>query len=131
MATSPTDTQKFRPYFTTAELAELIRCVKASSTNQSLLAYLEAFALKIDRGLLQSQLTVQPSMEQRLGMVPSSTSILAPTPIELYQQWKTDPTKLIPSQLAIVHTYRWENGFMTDEESARFEQSMLDGGSTI
>lgn len=127
--TTPSDTQKYRPYFTAAELSEIIRCVKTSSTNQSLLAYLEAFALKIDRGLLQSQLTLQPSMEQRLGMAPSSTNSLAPTPTELYQQWKTDPTKLIPVQLAIVHTYRWENGFMSDEESARFEQSMLDGSA--
>lgn len=122
---------KFRPYFTTAELTELIRCVKTSSTNQSLLAYLEAFAIKIDRGILQSQLTLQQPLEQRLGMVPSSKNTLAPTPTELYQQWKTDPTKLIPAQLAIVHTYRWENGFMTEEESSRFEQSMLSDDTNI
>lgn len=119
--------QKYRPYFTTSELSELIRCVKTASTNQSLLAYLEAFAIKIDRGILQSQLTLQQPLEQRLGLSPSSTNTLAPTPTELYQQWKTDPTKLIPSQLAIVHTYRWENGFMSDEESARFEADMLSG----
>lgn len=124
--------QKYRPYFTTSELAELIRCVKTSSTNQSLLAYLESFAMKIDRGILQSQLTLQPNLETKLGMAPIAANILnPPTPTELYQQWKTDPTKLIPSQLSIVHTYRWENGFMTDEESARFEADMLSGNVNI
>lgn len=122
--------QKFRPYFTTAELTELIRCVKTSSTNQSLLAYLEAFAMKIDRGLLQSQISVQPSIEQRLGLVQSIIST-APTPIELYQRWKTNPINLTPPQLAIIHQYRWENGFMDDEESARFEASMFSSGTNM
>ena len=124
--------QKFRPYFSPAELTEIIRCVKASSTNQSLLAYLEAFAIKIDRGVMSPQLTTNPpqSLESKLGLTGSSISALPgpvpPTPAELYTIWKSNPEYLSPPQLSIVHTYRWENGLMDNEESSRFEESMFD-----
>ena len=122
---------KFRPYFSPAELTEIIRCVKASSTNQSLLAYLEAFAIKIKHGVMQPQLTTAPSLESKLGLAGSSMSALPgpipPTPAELYTIWKSNPEFLSPPQLSIVHTYRWENGLMTDEESSRFETALFDG----
>ena len=126
---------KFRPYFSPAELTEIIRCVKAASTNQSLLAYLEAFAIKIKHGVMQPQLTTNPlsSLESRLGLTGSSISALPgpvpPTPAELYTIWKSNPEYLSPPQLSIVHTYRWENGLMTEEESNRFETALFDGAS--
>ena len=116
--------QKFRPYFSQSELAEIIRCVKAASTNQSLLSYLEAFAIKIDRGVMQPQLTTAPSLESKLGLE-SSIKPNLPTPAELHTIWLSSPDSLSPPQLAIVHTYRWENGFMDDEEAGRFEESMF------
>jgi len=124
---------KFRPYFSPAELTEIIRCVKASSTNQSLLAYLEAFAIKIKHGVMQPQLTTNPpqSLESKLGLGGSMQESLPgpvpPTPAELYTIWKSNPEFLSPPQLLIVHTYRWENGLMTEEESSRFETALFDG----
>lgn len=122
--------QKFRPYFSPAELTEIIRCVKSASTNQSLLSYLESFAIKIERGVMSPQLTTAPSLESRLGM-----SVLPgpnpPTAAELYSIYKSNPEYLSPPQLSIVHTYRWENGLMDDEESSKFEQSMFESGSPI
>ena len=129
--------QKFRPYFTPAELTEIIRCVKASSTNNHLLSYLEAFAMKIDRGIMSPQLTTSPvqSLESKLGLGGSTMSALPgpipPTPVELFAIFKSNPEYLSPPQLSVVHTYRWENGLMDEEECSRFEQSMLDGTSTI
>ena len=129
--------QKFRPYFTPAELTEIIRCVKASSTNNHLLSYLEAFAIKIDRGIMNPQLTTSPvqSLESKLGLGGSTMSALPgpipPTTFELFAIWKSNPEYLSPPQLAIVHTYRWENGLMDDEESSRFETALFDGTSTI
>jgi len=120
--------QKFRPYFSQAELAEIIRCVKASSTNQSLLSYLEAFAIKIDRGVMQPQLTTAPSLESKLGLG-SSTNPNLPTPAELHIIWQSSPDSLSPPQLSIVHTYRWENGLMSEEEASRFETALFDGPS--
>lgn len=117
--------QKFRPYFSPAELTEIIRCVKASSTNQSLLAYLEAFAIKIKHGIMQPQLTTAPSLESKLGIV-STIQPNHPSPAELHTIWQSNPDSLSPPQLSIVHTYRWENGLMSGEESSRFEESMFD-----
>ena len=125
--------QKFRPYFTATELAEIIRCVKASSTNQSLLSYLEAFAIKIKHGIMQPQLTTTPvpSLESRLGLGGSITNALPgpipPTAAELYRIWQSNPEYLSPPQLAMVHTYRWENGMMSDEEASKFETALFDG----
>ena len=128
--------QKFRPYFTPAELAEIIRCVKASSTNNHLLSYLEAFAMKIDRGIMNPQLTTNPpaTLESKLGLggsiIPSLPGPIPPTPVELFTIFKSNPEYLSPPQLAIVHTYRWENGLMDDEESSRFEAALFDGSAT-
>lgn len=121
---------KFRPYFSSAELTEIIRCVKASSTNQSLLSYLEAFAIKIKHGVMQPQLVTAPSLESKLGLGGSVINALPgpipPTPVELYTLWKSYPESLSPPQLAIVHTYRWENGLMDDEEASKFESALFD-----
>ena len=125
--------QEFRPYFSAAELTEIIRCVKSASTNQSLLAYLEAFAIKIDRGIMSPQLTTAPSLANRLGLGGSTTNSLPgpipPTPEELFTIFKSNPEYLSPPQLAMVHTYRWENGMMSDEEASRFETALFDGTS--
>ena len=129
--------QKFRPYFTTAELTEIIRCVKTASTNNHLLSYLEAFAIKIDRGIMNPQLTTSPaqSLESKLGLggsiIPSLPGPIPPTSAELFTIYKSNPEYLSPSQLSIVHTYRWENGLMDEEESSRFEAALFDGTSTI
>lgn len=114
---------KFRPYFSPAELTEIIRCVKASSTNISLIRYLEEFAMKIDRGIINKQLTLAPTVSDRLGF--NSESSPAPyNPAELLAIWKNNPEFLTPPQLEIVNCYRWEQGMMTSEQEMLYLQSI-------
>mgnify|MGYP000290530684 CR=1 FL=1 len=127
MAIPDQPSSKFRPYFTAPELSEIIRCVKASSTNTTLLRYLETFAMKIDRGILEPQLNLAPTLEQKLGMSPSGTPDY--NPAELYNIWTKNPEYLTPPQLAIVHQYRWENDKMSADEEIAYSTQIIQSRS--
>lgn len=128
----PSSANKYRPYFSAAELTEIIRCVKAASTNLPLITYLESFAMKIERSVITPQLTTQPSLADKLGMtveggshMPALPGPNPPTVPELFAIWKSNPEYLHPAQLAAVHQYRWEQGLMDAEEADRFEANIL------
>lgn len=117
--------QKFRPYFTPSELQEIIRCLKAAPTiSMPLLRYLESFSLKITRGIMQPQVTLQPSTEEKLGFTPQAIQQSAQ---ELWQEWLINPDKMTPPQMARIQQYRWENDMMDPVESAAYEDSLLSG----
>ncbi len=119
--------QTFRPYFTPAELAEVIRCLKtAPTTSPTLLRYLESFSLKITHGVMQPQYTAAPSLESRLGMDDSPTVPSIP-PAELYELWKVSPAKLLPKQIAAVQQYRYENSLMSPQEETAYVDSIMSG----
>lgn len=133
----PSSANKYRPYFSAAELAEIIRCVKAASTSLPLITYLETFAMKIERSVITPQLSLQPSLEQKLGMsvgggshIPALPGPNPPTAAELFAIWKSNPEYLHPKQLAAVHQYRWEAGLMDSEEAERYEDSVLSGSGS-
>lgn len=120
--------QKFRPYFSPAELQEIIRCLKtAPTTSPSLLRYLESFNLKITHETIQPQYTSKPSLEDRLGVSSSqsSPSSQQPTKEELYEAWKISPTSLLPKQIAIVQQYRYENSLMSPDEETAYVDSLM------
>ena len=126
----PSSNQKYRPYFTSSEFREIIRCVKSSSTNLTLIRYLESFALKIDHGTISSQLTTRPtlSIEQKLGIAMAHT----PTPVHtthnipsLHDRWVNDPASVTPGELSIIHQFRYENDLMTSEEESMYEASLM------
>jgi len=121
---SSSSANKFRPYFSPAELTEIIRCVKSSSTNINLLHYLENFAMKIDRGIISKQLTLAPTVSDRLGFNSPETSPAPYNPAELLAIWKANPEFLTPPQLEIVNCYRWEQGMMTNEQEQLYLQSI-------
>jgi hypothetical protein len=131
--TSPSSStpSKFRPYFTASELEEVIRCVKAGSTNMTLLIYLESFNLKIKHSVIAPAHIPAPSIEYRLGLESSSPSDTLSATINqslintLHSKFITVPDSLTPSELAIVHKYRYENDLMSPTEEAGYEQSIL------
>ena len=131
MAASSSSPSKFRPYFTASELSEVIRCVKAGSTNMQLLIYLESFDLKIKHSVIAPAHIPAPSLEYRLGLESSSPSDTLSATINqslintLHSKFITVPDSLTPSELQIVHKYRYENDLMSPEEEARYEQSIL------
>jgi len=120
--------QKFRPYFTPSELAEVIRCLKAApTTSMPLLRYLESFSLKITHGILSPQVTLQPSTEEKLGFAQQAIQQSAQ---ELWQEWLISPDKMTPPQMARIQQYRWENDMMDPTEVAAYEESILASSSS-
>ena len=131
--------QKFRPYFTAAELLTVINTLK-SSTNPptQIIRYLETFAIKIERGVLTPSISLNPpeSIESRLGLAPS-----VPFSIQLKEDeienkvtlWESYPEsrhKFSPLQLEKILSYRYENNRMSPEEETEYERSIgayLDG----
>lgn len=89
-----------------------------------LLRYLESFSLKITRGIMQPQVTLQPSTEEKLGFTPQAIQQSAQ---ELWQEWLINPDKMTPPQMARIQQYRWENDMMDPVESAAYEDSLLSG----
>jgi hypothetical protein len=115
--------QKFRPYFTAPELLEVIKALKESPsyhTNKALVRYLETYAVKIDRGIIEPALVKAPSMEARLSGVNASAGA---TGEELYTKWETSPNSCTPAELEKVHLFRYSADLMTPEEATEFEKS--------
>ena len=117
---------KYRPYFTASELGEVIRCVKVSSQNISLLKYLENYALKISHGVIVESLTLQPTLADSLEL----DSPDSPSPASLeskrskaYAKWLSSPQTCTPLEIELTHLYRFENDLMSPEEESIYLQS--------
>ena len=120
--------QKFRPYFTAPELSYLIdSCKLRVPINQSLLRYLETFALKIDRGITSAAYTRSTSpvssIEAKLGIGASA----APSIQKLVNIWINTPearTQMSAAQLAEIAQYRYTNDLMSKEEERDYESNL-------
>ena len=116
---------KYRPYFTASELGEVIRCVKLSSQNISLLRYLESYALKISHGVIAESITLQPTLVDSLELdSPSpSDSSLESKRAKAYAKWLSSPESCTPLEIELAHLYRFENDLMSPEEESIYLQS--------
>jgi hypothetical protein len=122
---------KFRPYFTSNELAEVIRCVKSVSHNQALLKNLETYAMKIDRGLLEPNLTLKPSLIDKLDLDStdqdssnSSTNYTSERELA-FNKYQSNPASCSVKELELAHTYRYENDLMDATEEVEFESKQV------
>lgn len=120
--------QKFRPYFTPSELLEIISALKEQNKNRNLIRYLEGFAIKIERGVLEPQLTLNPapSIEQKLGFHEDHSNdslgnLLAKKKLASYSKWKLFPASCSPNELAQAKMYRYENDLMDSQEEFEYE----------
>ena len=128
--------QKFRPYFTAAELLTVINTLK-SSTNPptQIIRYLETFAIKIERGVLTPSISLNPpeSIESRLGLAPS-----VPFSIQLKEDeienkvtlWESYPEsrhKFTVPEIEKIMAWRYENDRMTPDEESAYESSIMGG----
>lgn len=117
--------QKYRPYFTAAEILELIAALKQSPTPRrlQLIRYLETFKIKIDAGVITAAHTLEPTIEQKLGL----ESMPPPQITEeaAYQKQLISPTKCTPHEIAAAMEYRYLNNLMSPEESRAYEQNLL------
>lgn len=122
--------KKYRPYFSTEELSLVISVLKQHSTPQSLALsrYLETFNIKISSGLIQSQLTLAPTMEDKLGFTDTQNADIANANrlpslrLAAFLKWQRDPSSVTILELSRVMEYRYENDLMSPAE----EESYLD-----
>ena len=122
----PTQKTKYRPYFTASELGEVIRCVKLSSQNISLLRYLESYALKISHGVIAESITLQPTLADSLELdspAESSPASLESKRAKAYAKWNQSPESCTPLEIELTHLYRFENDLMSPEEETIYLQS--------
>lgn len=127
-------TKKYRPYFSSEELSEIISALKESPTISriALIRYLETFAIKINSGLYQSNLTLAPTLEQKLGFKETPSDELNPARqssvrLAAYLKWAKDPSSCTPIELIRSNEYRYENGIMSESEEHEFETKLMNG----
>lgn len=119
----PQNKTKYRPYFTASELSEVIRCVKLSSQNISLLRYLESYALKISHGVIAESITLQPTLADSLELDSPSPASLESKRSKAYAKWLSSPQTCTPLEIELTHLYRFENDLMSQEEETIYLQS--------
>lgn len=121
-------TQKFRPYFTSAEMLEIISALKESPSPNRLkiIQYLESFNLKITRGLIEPAHTKKPTLDELLGFSTPTTPVIKPSVRRenAYNKWLVNPTQCTVLELKDVNDYRYENGLFTPEEQVAYEKSL-------
>lgn len=116
-------TAKFRPYFSLPELDELLACLKERPSNKlriTLIKYLETTKIKAQAGLMTSQYTVKPSIEQRLGF--TNEPSISETKRTAYEKWSDSTKDCTPREIELAMLYRYENDLMSPEEEAKFEE---------
>lgn len=123
--------EKFRPYFTASELLTVIAALKSHTPYPAqLVRYLETFAIKIERGVVIPAHTVQPSIEQKLGLAAPDnppTSVNLSVLVTNYEMFPADRHKLTPRQLEAVQQYRFENDRMSPQEERDYVSSLPSG----
>lgn len=124
-------TKKYRPYFSSDEMIEIIHALKENPNagRLALIRYLEGFNIKIERGIMQPSHeligTKNQQLAQSLGF--DGNKLDNPDPKSLYQKWQNDPTTVSPEEIKMILQYRWENNLMTDKESADYENQLMMG----
>lgn len=120
-------TQKFRPYFTSSELQEIISALKERPNPRRLTIcrYLESFQIKIERGILSPAHILDPTQEEKLGFSdsPSSESTAQIIGEAAYQKQLTQPSKCSPKEIAAAMDWRYRNNLMSAEEEKEYERA--------
>jgi hypothetical protein len=120
--------QKYRPYFSAPELLLIIEALKEKSTPSrlALIKYLETFSIKIERGVLEPSITLDPSLEQKLGFIDRDTEgTFNLTEQELYEHWRNPTIAKVMTARQIKHAmdYAYRNDLLTPTEEEEYERS--------
>jgi hypothetical protein len=115
---------KYRPYFTASELLEVIGALKEHPTPSrlALIRYLEGFSIKITTGVQSPNLTLAPSLEQKLEFVPRQEQ---EDESFIYSKWRNHPKICTPRELKTAMDYAYRNDLLTPKEEEEYEHSQL------
>lgn len=125
-----TQQPKFRPVMTENMLRECYSDVREGETKE----YLRKFLVKIGAGLTAPGYIPTPTNSKNtiansLGFTEEAENPFIPytkrNPAELYNKWQQDPLSVTSSELELIHTYRWENDLMSEEESQEYEKKLF------
>lgn len=117
--------KKYRPYFTLEELELINSELKRGGmySFNGIIRYLDTYILGIKSGLRKENHTLKPTMSDSLGFSkPESTD--QPDFVELYKQWKINPSTLTITDLEFIQIYRYENNLMSPIEERTYEASL-------
>lgn len=121
--------QKFRPYFSAAELTLIIQTLKSAPAPAiGLIRYLEGFAIKIERGIISPSIRLEESMESRLGLVQSvRTEQSLENLVTLWESYPESRHKFTVPEIEKIMAWRYENDRMTPDEESAYESSIMGG----
>ncbi len=122
---------KFRPYFTSAELSEIISALKSQPTpaRMPLIRYLEGFAIEIERGIRSPNHVPTPNKRQAfiesLELEPNTGAVISAeqSNLQAYNKWVDHPTRCTPQQIAKAMEYRYLNNLMSETEEREYERA--------
>ena len=124
--TKPT---KFRPYFSSEEMLEIITALKErpSAPRLALCRYLDSYLVKIDRGTMQPAYelkgTPREQFKDSLGLEPPAPpKQFTTSEHDLYARWQQNPMNLSPTEIGRVQQYRFLNDMMDGKEEAEYLQ---------
>lgn len=126
MSVPNTPNTKYRPYFTAEQIDTILAALKSSSSDISLIRYLETFRAKIEFDAI-SKITPTPriSIVEKLGFNDPPVSIDTTTlKYQAYCRWCESPEELSMKELEYAHTYRYENDLMDSQEETDFEKQI-------
>lgn len=118
--------EKYRPYFTQAQLSELILILREHPTNQirkDLIQYLEGFNLRINHGLINPNHTAKPSLEQKLGFAPPVIRAPILTAEQCFAKYTANPMLCTLDEIDRAQLYRYEHDLMSTIEEQEYEKS--------
>lgn len=140
---------KFRPYFTAEELSHIISLVQSapdSEINRRVFSYLQTFAIKINHSIVKPAIELEGTKKDRIvNLILDET-----TPLKeiydkksraqnLYVLWAAQKNNksiaaaayvFTPTDLTLIHQYRYENDLMTPEESDQYENELFKSTSS-
>lgn len=126
-------TKKYRPYFTLEELSIISSSLKSSTTPKlSLISYIDKYISDITHGLRESNHTLKPTIEQRLGLVELNSSSknnlnnnLGYDKEELFKLYMilgSTYQTFNPAQILLIQEYKYKNDLMGETEEIQYEK---------
>lgn len=117
--------QKYRPYFSAAELLEIIHTFKQHPTpaRMGIIKYLEGYLVKINHGIITPAHVPVLTAIQKLGFDPVLESMPTKTQImqAAWEKVSLNPSAATPAEIELCMEYKYVHDLMTPKEMKDYE----------